>query len=568
MRNIIISVILLCSCSLLATPYWDFETHIEARERIETLCESARSRPLEIPAWQVYPRYSYPHELTQLCEFWRYWQLLDPDSAEHGGIIEAESGDLREVIQTDNTQEVVWDWAYYTAHSGDSTYIENMDLAWLYLDKFPAYLEEADTLTCYYRVWNSALGLLLEMGLRNMLGDSSRLPYADSCVNAVLANRLLTDAYPSSSPYDILDGLHALVNGFTAGCLYRYGLDRDRPDLCDTALVIAQTAQNWLDEAPDSHLNYVDWAMSSGTILWGLVNSRFAAFPDSLDDWLAAYGSYIPERAPVPDEYDPFVWDNSWNIWYANGFRAVWAATGDINYYTEYREILDELLAQDIDHDGGIPASAMGPPDEDMTWISAYLLLYAMDWVIDSLPETDVGALNPSVYMPKGYATAEDTVCIIAQAAAFGDGNPADVHFSITLDRGILLDTTVNLTWGEVFPAETLKAVPGFEGDHIIGVSTHLADDEPWNDTAYVEFYATPIRSLSGNVQTSLGEGIGALIYFELIQDDYAIAFDTAYSDSTTGEFDIELPCLTSGVYLYRMVARDFRATGRMVLLR
>lgn len=526
------------SLSIYATPFWDFELVIEGGKRAESY-RTAFERPSEMPEWRAFPRYSYPHKLVQLCEFWRVWQLNDPDSIEHGGIIEAESGELRDVIQTDNTQEVVWDWAYYIAHSGDSSYFANIDLAWIYLSNYPAYLEEIDPNTHYYRVWNSALGLLLEMGIRHMLGDSSKLGYADSCVDVVMFDRLST-----TTIWREINGLHALVNGFSAGCLYLYGLDRHEPVWLDTALSLARQVQGWIDREPFFAMNYKNWAMSSGTILWGMLNSRFMAHPESLGGWLSIYGAMMPERFSPPAAYDPMIWDNSWNIWLANGFRAVWNATGDIEYYRKYREILDELLAQDTDNDGGIPPSAVGFEDEDMTWISAYILLYAMDWVIDSLPDVDAGALNPVIIMPKGYATREDTVLVCARFGNFGDEPLADVSAHITFDWGILLDTTVSLGWGEVFPPETIKVIPGSEGTHVITVRTNHPDDNPWNDTARVEFNVTAIRELIGAVRDSATHSpIRAKLFFNIVFADTSVLFDSIETDAS-GNLAISLPCL------------------------
>jgi len=550
---IILLTITLCAATF-ATPFLSGEEYFEARAHIEAhLAEKppvahSALRPAEMPQWQTFPRFSYPHELTELVDFWRTWQLLDPDSAEHGGIIEAESGDLRDVIQTDNTQEVVWDWAYYIAHAADSSFFENIDSAWVYLSNFPAYNEELSELSptftsYYYRVWNSALGLLMEMGLRDMLGDSSHLPYADSCADVVVADWL-----PLSTPWPEIDGLHALVNGFAAGCLYKYGIDRGRSELCDTALVIADAVQEWIDRAPDSSLSYIDWAMSGGTIVWGMMNSRFAAMPESLDAWLIDYGPTIPDYIEPPDDYDALIWDNSWNIWLANGFRAVWNATGDSTYYIKYRTILDGLLVQDGDGDGGIPASAAGPDIEDMTWISAYILLYAMDWVIDSLPALDAGALNPTVYMPKGWATADDTVYIVAQVASFGDDPAGEVDFNITLDRGIILDTIAHFGWGEAFPIDTFAIIPGFEGDHVVGIQTLLSDAESWNDTAGVHFEATAVRNLSGTISdTASATPIEAKLYFTLLLEDTSYLYDSTESGAAGG-YTIDLPCFAFDV--------------------
>ena len=536
----------------MATPFWDAETHREARRRIEDLQSQASFRPSspeEMPTWQAYPRFSYPHELVELVKFWDTWQLLDIDSAEHGGIIEAESGELRDVIQTDNTQEVVWDWAFYTNRSGDSTYLENIDTAWVYLSNYPAYFEEISDLgsghtSYYYRVWNSALGLLMVQGLRDFLGEDYS-GYEDSCWAVIRDHRL-----PLDTPWPEIDGLHALVSAFAAGALYQWSLDYTCIEYGDTAMSIARDVQEWIDRDTAAHMEYIDWAMSGGTILWGLMNSVFTAMPDSLDAWLAVYGPFIPDGAPIPTDYDPLVWDNSWNIWYANGFRALWNATGDSVWFDKYRNILDALLIQDRDGDGGIPASLRGPDTEDMTWISAYLLLYAMDWVIDSLPAVDVGALNPKVIMPMGFATADDTVYVVAQVASFGNGIAGDIDFMISYDRGILLDTTVFLGWGEVFPLDTFAIVPGTEGVHVIGVTTYMSDADDWNDTARVEFEATPVRSIPGSIfSPETGgdhKGVVSEVKFFYLGEDTSFFYKSDSSDPYwTDNFGTTLPCLS-----------------------
>jgi len=544
MRKLIPFLLILLALSSLATPFWDAETHREARRRIEQLQSQARVRPSEMPDWHSYPRFSYPHELVELCVFWDTWQLMDPDSAEHGGIIEAESGELRDVIQTDNTQEVVWDWAFYTNRSGDSTYMENIDSAWVYLGNFPAYFEEISDLggghtSYYYRVWNSALGLLMCKGLRDFIGGDYT-GYEDSCVQVLMNDRL-----SMSTPWPEIDGLHALVNSFAAGVLYQWSLECTSIEYGDTALSIARDVQEWIDCDTAAHMEYIDWAMSGGTILWGFMNSVFAAMPESLDSWLSVYGPYIPDGAAIPTDYDPLIWDNSWNIWYANGFRALWAATGDSMWYNKYRSILDALLDQDRDGDGGIPASAAGLDNEDMTWISAYLLLYAMDWVIDSLPTVDIGALNPVVILPMGYATADDSIAVLANAANFGNGAVDGAHITIYKDWSVLMDSTIDLSWGEIFPPGTLWTTPGSEGNHVMEIHTYLSDTNPWNDTARVEFEATAIRTVNGTV-TDINDSnpIDAILRFSLLWNDSIIVYDSTVTDSA-GNYSVDLPCLS-----------------------
>lgn len=552
MRRAIFFAFIIFAFGATAQTFWNFDEiergHARREQSRAEIDRHGFERPFRMPEWRPTPRYSYPYYLTKLCEWWAFWQLMDTDSIEHGGIIEAETGALRHVIQTDNTQEVVWCWAYYTDRSGDSTYLHNIDSAWIYLSNFPAYHEELSYIggsfvSYYYRVWNSALALLMEMGLREFLDDHSRISYADSCVDIIMNHRLSMD-----TPWPSIDGLHALVTAFSAGCLYQYGIDRERPDWCDTAVVIARTVQPWIDRNPSGHMAYSNWAMSSGTVIWGLMNSRFAAFPESLDTWLDIHGDHIPERIEPPTEYDPYVWDNSWNIWFGNAFRHLWKATGEDDWYFKYRTILDDLLAQDTDDDGGIPASAAGPDYEDMTWISAYLTLFSMDWIIDSLPEVDVGALNPTVHMPMGFATQDDTVYLVARAVNFGRSAVRDVDFMVTHNRGILFDTTYSFAWGEAFPRDTFKIVPGFEGDHRAGVSTLLEDDDPWNDTAAVEFFVTPVREISGSIfDSEAGEGaVSSEVRFYYLGEDTSFFYKADSSDGhSTSNFATRLPCLT-----------------------
>ena len=51
--------------------------------------------------------YNYFFEMKQIASFLAGWQMEDPGSPDYGGMIEAEAGDLADVIQTDNTLEAI-----------------------------------------------------------------------------------------------------------------------------------------------------------------------------------------------------------------------------------------------------------------------------------------------------------------------------------------------------------------------------------------------------------------------------------------------------------------------------
>ena len=104
--------------------------------------------------------YPYPAEMTEIAQFLSQWQMLDPTSPDYGGMIEAESGQLGNVIQTDNTQEAIVVWCQYADFTADSsTYRQNIDAAWDYIMNYPAYDEEGDPGDEYYRNHNCAWAL-------------------------------------------------------------------------------------------------------------------------------------------------------------------------------------------------------------------------------------------------------------------------------------------------------------------------------------------------------------------------------------------------------------------------
>ncbi|NIR92321.1 MAG: hypothetical protein GWO08_01175, partial [Gammaproteobacteria bacterium] len=91
-----------------------------------------------------------------------------------------------------------------------------------------------------------------------------------------------------------------------------------------------------------------DWAMSSGTIVWGLYNSLFKA--DSLAGiiWLQTYGQYLPLYYDN-NNAGTYIWDSSWNVALANGYRAIHQHTNQTSYDQYHQVLTDTLLALDVD---------------------------------------------------------------------------------------------------------------------------------------------------------------------------------------------------------------------------
>ena len=77
-------------------------------------------RGMRLPPDYLGP-FNYLREFVQMTDFLAAWQVLDPASDDYGGMIEAESGALGGVIQTDNTLEAIWCWSRFKEFSGRST---------------------------------------------------------------------------------------------------------------------------------------------------------------------------------------------------------------------------------------------------------------------------------------------------------------------------------------------------------------------------------------------------------------------------------------------------------------
>ena len=486
-------------------------------------------------------RISYPVCFSRIAEFHRSWQVLDTDSVDFGGIIESETGELRPVIQTDNTQEVIWSWIRYEGFAGTDDYEENIDYALDYVSRFPSYNEETSSESNYYPVWNCGLALLLARMYEEFYADTSLRGYADSSARFIIGTPLSLDT--GDPAYNIL---HCFVNLFVAGCLYRWGEFIESSYYREQALEIAIPAKEYIEFHPSGRLSSAVWAMSSGTAVWGLANSYFAEYPDSLSPWLERFSHYLPEMFSPSGEFDVYYWDNSWNIWLANGYRWLFYATGDPLYNERYRSIVDYILLQDTDSDGGVPASFDHPDTMDMTWITAYVVLMGLDGIIDSLPSPDIGIEEFDLQTPREYILKTDTLVSSFSVSNFGREAVSDIHLMLYFDWEILLDTTFSLGIGEGL-LYTVQFTPGVDGMHRLSIQLYLSDSDPTNDTISFSFETTPVRTVCGSVfDRETFEPVSGFV--KVMYRD--TLFCTARAD-TSGIFFLSLPELTYEFLLY-----------------
>ncbi len=348
-------------------------------------------------AWPT-GRVNWLLSLGRTCQFLETWQNRVP-GVDFGGEIEAEGGPLGTVIQTDNTLEAIWVWSHWTRLTGDLQYLDEIANAWTYSVRYPAWLEEGGD--GYYRVHNCAWGLTAESEYRAATADTSKKSYARTCGD-----------YIKNTPLSIINTqrLNAFCEAWAAGNLFLYAEEENRPDWRQKALDYGELLINWVNYSPPVQLAAEYWAMSSGTVVWGLCNSVFRDDPARGQAWVQANGAYVDTFQTwynVPgDSYD---WDNSWNVAYCNAHFAMGDVSGNEHYTAMGEKLARKLLSYDVDTDGGIQATTQDPPTIDMSWVSSYLAKFGVSRMLGDPPQQDAGVLTfvtPAdgdlIYIPVG----------------------------------------------------------------------------------------------------------------------------------------------------------------------
>jgi hypothetical protein len=473
--------------------------------------------------WQSW---SYIHELIQTSAFVASFQIADSLDTLYGGVIEGE--DQLDIVETDNTQEAIWVWCRYYEITGDTTYLENIRQAWVYVMNNPAYNEEGDT--DYYRVWNCGLGLFTESKYRATFGDSTYLWYSDSCAHYIQAHPLDFN-YPVP-PYD---RLHPKVTAMAGGMLYQYGKEVGIQSYQDTALIYGTRVRDWIETDPTNRINDEAWAMSGGTCVWGMCRSIFDADTSAGIAWLTAYLPYMKYFQPSGQ------WCNSWNIWYANAYNHAARILQSSTYVEYHHALTDSMLVQDYDDDGGVPPTRGWDENRDHTWVSNYMVFMGFEGLMDSIKDVDAGVNALAIAGPREYYLAGDSLSLSFRVVNYGFQPLSNVYY--TIEGPYAADTMIDLALGE----ERVIDLPGVwipvdTGHFAVQAYSGLGSDErPVNDTFAEVVFIRPLRVVNGLVYDPGNGGIDANIYFQFVDDSGSSFIDSATTDSWTGVFSLLL---------------------------
>jgi len=351
-----------------ATPYWGPAevARWEAGAGTPPLPEVGPGSPDE---HAVFPRdeRQYAEMFSRIADFLDVWQVHTPGDPNFGGIREGEH--LPGIIQTDNTSEAIWVWSRHFELTGDGQYEQNIHDAFTYSLRFPAYLEEGgdNPLYAYYRMYNCGWAVRAELKFRDVYGDETYKAYSDSCASYLRHHTLIRQG----------TGFYAYVNppvlSWAMGNLYHAGIHEANLEWVNEAERQArERVKAWVEQEP-TLLGNETWAMSGGATMWGLLASYFRDHPEETAGWLTAYKDYM-DAWSSPGDYQ-----NAWNGWYAWGHLATGRALDDPYHIERHLLITDFLVAEDADHDGGIPVRPQDSDAMDQTWVANYLAFMGCD---------------------------------------------------------------------------------------------------------------------------------------------------------------------------------------------
>ncbi len=547
-------VLLLPSLAPATVPVeWLLEHERTAHGTEEDRNISIRIAPVPDREYTFATNYNYVYELAQIASFLADWQLDDPDSADHGGMIEAEAGDLGDVIQTDNTLEAIITWCRYGVAFGDTfTYGENVRRAWQYCWRFPAWQEEGAVGDDYYRNHNCAWGVWAATVYEEAYASGEHASYAETCATYMVEHPM---PFPTSGNYE---WINQFVTGWMAGNLYWYAQAVGDAALADTAVGMGNRVRMWLEEDPETNLAEERWAMSSGTAVWGVCNSVFQDDPQTGAQWVVTYGPMVDTFQPWRNLPSDYGWDNAWNVAYANAHRAMYTLTDDPQYGANFQALTDTLLSYDTDNDGGIPATTKDPVTEDMTWVSSYLWLMGVYGVAGYLPDYDVGVLTLTSSALNPPYHAGDSLEAACTFSNFGWVAQSQVPTGLMLvdPAGVEwpLSWVFDLDLGGNASVQACWSLPQPGMYQLIAHTASLNDDTPQNDTLSLSIDVLPVVEVTGLIYSSIvGEGIpGRVAATYLPEGGSAIPYDTAVA-GPDGSWSVALPV---GAYLFETAPR------------
>jgi len=521
--------------TLHATPYIDPDV---LQREFEQRMLTVEPGPQRLPGARNVADSVLTSEYLQLLDWLTTMQELNP-GPNYGGLHEGETSTWY-IIQTDNTQEALRDWAHYARVTGDLwRYQVNIEAAWQYTLNFPAYLEEGGGNPNYYRVHNCGWGLVAAIEYTEAYGENETyLAYADSCANYLDQWRL-----------PISGALNPLSASFGAGALHTYALWRGNAEWELAAEEIATDVKQWIEASPNRLNSNETWAMSGGTAMWGVITALFLDNPAAGQEWLPTY-------LPFMDTYSgPGTWNNSWTVWYGFAWNRAYQVLDTPLSLDNAIEVADYILSEaERDDDAGVPGTEGGNYHlDDQAWTSAYMVWYELEQLIHYQPLGEDAVAVDISGMPENWPLLVGVEMPISALVANGGLEPAfpdSMLCDITVTcPGQQLDVQdVSVPFGTVITESMGTWTPQEVGEATITLSVSSANDVNLDNNDLQRTYTvSPALYISGvMVDSTSGEPLSGTIHWTQIGVE-PVRDGEVTVDLETGEYIIPV---ATGNYL------------------
>ncbi|MCB2210755.1 T9SS type A sorting domain-containing protein [bacterium] len=541
-------LVLIISASAVATPYY-------TPAEIEQLWpQDSQSQVRHYPGQGAPPLidnlddYILPVEYVSVLDWLTTMQELNPGQ-NYGGQHEGETSTWN-IIQTDNTAEAIRDWAHYARITGDTTrYRNSIDAAFTYCFNFPAY-SEGSTYS-YYTAHNNGWALVSVMEYIEAYGhDDQILAYGDSCASHINLYRL--------SPSNLLN---SFAGSFAAGSLYIYGQWRGNQDWMDGAQDYAETFKTYIEDHP-TYLGSATWAMSGGTLLWGVTTALFLDDPVGGQAWLPNYIQHLPTYSGGQS------WNNSHTVWNGFAWHRVHQIMGDQESLDNALFVMDYLFGEMyLDDDSGIPGTE-GTYTDDQSWTTAYFIWYELDQYFDTYDNPyDAAAVEFTSPTPSDVIQINSDVPVSVVVANAGlralDPTTQEAFLTVTTPEGDLGPYTIDLAFGEQvefdLPNVWTPTTPGLVT--LTATFTTAGDNDTGNDTCTVDIEVRSDLTITGRVFDADDQtGVGARVKAVPLAGPQAEE-TTTYSDPDTGYYTLYM---TPGQYRIEVLPQHVPYVSRM----
>jgi hypothetical protein len=315
------------------------------------------------------------NRLIQVADWFLTVQNVNPADADFGAIRTDEG--VATFYQSD-TGKGIWAWSTVRKLTGSSSYNTPLANAWAYTIG----IDIVSRAPFYQSTYDSAWFLLSEVAYRRATGDTSFVSYAEDHFDWLVNN-----------PLDWSVDRNILTDGFAAGAMYRWANDRNDAGRKGQAVDRGEEIRQLIENNPGL-LSSSSIEIHGAAGYWGVLESVFAADPVGRKAWVDLMSPSLPTSIGTSGGYR-----YTYQAYLAGAFAVSFEYAPKTTFKSTQITLVNEMVSEDDDNDGGIPRNQTKPSTEDNSWATGLLGFLSFDLL---RPDCDLafGPHNDVVVVP------------------------------------------------------------------------------------------------------------------------------------------------------------------------